>query len=123
MANIAFADHPSAPLAGQYVRQGSKLTGPGTLLLVHRSTTTAAKADTYVLQVHPNGKRTYVSSLWDGPTPGTYALEHRGIRYTVTLTDDAAVLSAGGTGYSSVPPVAKSATIPDSPQTPLDPVP
>lgn len=126
MTNIAPADHPSAPLAGLYTRHGGKLTSTSTavtLLLVHRSTTTAAKADTYVLQVHPNGKRTYVSSLWDSPTPGTYALEHRGIRYTVTLTDDAAVLSAGGTGYSSVPPVADSATIPDSPQTPLDPVP
>ncbi len=123
MANIAPADHTSAPLSGQYARHGGKLTGPVTLLLVHRSTTTAAKADTYVLLVHPNGKRSYVSSLWDSPTPGTYALEHRGIRYTVTLTDDAAVLSAGGTGYSSVPPVAKTATIPDTPQTSLDPVP
>lgn len=125
MANIAHPEQPSDHLTGQYIRQGSKLTGPVTLLLVHRSTTTAAKASTYVLQVHPNGKRTYVSSLWDGPLPGTYALEYRQQRYTVTMTDSIALVGPeqGGTGYSSVPPVAESATIGINPQPPLDPVP
>jgi len=98
LANIAPADHTSATLAGQYTRQGSKLTGPLTLLLVQRGSTTAAKADTYVLLVHPNGKRSYVSSLWDGPSPGTYALEYKGVRYAVTLTDDAAVVAPAQEG-------------------------
>ena len=108
------------PLTGQYVRQGSKLTGPVTLLLVHRTATTKAKASTYVLQVQDDGRRSYVSSLWDSSPPGTYALEYRGIRYAVTLTDDAAMVSAGGTDNSNVPPVAKnsntssdSSTLPD----------
>jgi len=82
----------SDPLTGQYTRQGSKLTGPTTLLLVHRASTTKAKASTYVLLVDPTGKRQYVSSLWDSSPPGTYALEYRGIRYTVTLTADLATV-------------------------------
>ena len=88
-------------MTGEYSRHGGKLTSsttPLTLLLVHRSSTTNAKASTYVLQVHPDGKRSYVSSLWDGPSPGTYALEYRGIRYTVTLTDDAAVVAPAQEG-------------------------
>ena len=98
MANIAPAEQPSAPLTGNYTRYGSKLNGPVDLLMVHRTTTTTAKASTYVLLVHPNGRRSYVSSLWDGPTAGTYALEYRGIRYTVTLTDDAAVVAPAQEG-------------------------
>jgi len=119
LANIASSDH----LTGQYARQGSKLTGPVTLLLVHREATTKAKANTFVLRVQDDGRRSYVSSLWDGPAPGTYALEYRGIRYTVTLTDANAEIGPvqGGTEYSSVPPVAKSATIPDTSRTALDP--
>lgn len=111
-------------LTGQYVRHGSKLTGHCTLLLVHRGTTTTAKAHTFALLVQPDGRRSYVSSLWDGPTPGTYALEYKGIRYAVTLTDSTALVrpEQGGTGYSSVPPVAESATIGINPQTPLDTV-
>ena len=58
--------------------------------MVHRTTTTTAKADTFVLRVYSTGKREYVSSLWDGPTPGTYAIEYMGIRYAVTLTDTTA---------------------------------
>ena len=125
MANIADPEHRSDHLTGQYTRHGGKLTSTTTtLLLVHRAATTKAKASTYVLLVHPTGKRSYVSSLWDSPAPGTYALEYRGIRYTVTLTDEVATVSpsAGGTGYSSVPPVAKTATIGNTSQTLLDPV-
>ncbi len=113
-------------MAGEYTRHGGKLTStttPTTLLLVHRGTTTQAKAHTYVLRVLDDGRRQYVSSLWDGPAPGTYALEYKGIRYAVTLTDADAEIGPvqGGTEYSSVPPVAKSATIPDSSRTALDP--
>lgn len=93
MANIAHPEQPSDHLTGQYARQGSKLTGPVTLLLVQRGSTTPAKASTYVLQVHPNGKRTYVSSLWDSPSPGTYALEYRGTRYALSMTDTLAVVT------------------------------
>lgn len=83
----------SDTLTGQYVRHGSKLTGPHTLLLVRRSTTTTAKAHTFALLVHPDGRRSYVSSVWDGPSTGTYALEYRGTRYTMTLTDGTATLT------------------------------
>ena len=124
MANIPNGHTLPEPLTGQYVRHGSKLNGPVDLLMVHRTTTTTAKADTFVLRVYPDGRRSYVSSLWDGPTPGTFALEYKGIRYAVTLTDSTALVrpEQGGTGYSSVPPVAKTATIGIGLQTPLDPV-
>ncbi len=98
MANIAPPERSSDHLTGQYVRQGSKLTGPVTLLLVHRASTTKAKASTYVLRVADDGKRSYLSSLWDSSPPGTYALEYRGIRYAVTLTDDAATITSGPVG-------------------------
>ena len=98
MANIAPPERSSDHLTGQYIRQGSKLTGPVTLLLVHRAATTKAKADTFVLRVLDDGRRSYVSSLWDGPAPGTYALEYKGIRYTVTLTEDAATVTTGQVG-------------------------
>lgn len=105
MANIGTGTNAGATLAGEYIRHGGKLTSSTsstTLLLVHRTTTTAAKAHTYVLLVHPGGKRSYVSSLWDSSPAGTYALEYRGIRYAVTLTEAAAVItpvtsSTGGT--------------------------
>lgn len=69
--------------------------------MVHRTTTTTAKADTFVLRVYPDGRRSYVSSLWDGPTPGTYALEYKGLRYAVTLTDEAATIT---TAHGGTPP-------------------
>lgn len=88
-------------MTGEYTRHGGKLTSTTTtttLLLVHRTTTTKAKVNTYVLLVHPTGKRSYVSSLWDSPTPGTYALEYKGIRYTVTMTDEAATVAPAQEG-------------------------
>ncbi len=107
MANIERAEQPSAPLAGEYTRHGGKLTStttPTTLLLVHRATTTRAKAHTFALLVHPDGRRTYVISVWDGPSAGTYALEYRGTRYTLTLSDNAAVVApvTSSTGSSNV---------------------
>ena len=110
MQTYATRSTSSDPLTGQYVRQGSKLTGPVTLLLVHREATTKAKANTFVLRVLDDGRRSYVSSLWDGPSPGTYALEYRGIRYTVTLTDANAEIGPvqGGTVNSNVPLVAEN---------------
>jgi hypothetical protein len=36
--------------------------------------------------------------LWDSPLPGTYALEYKGVRYAVTLTDDAAVVAPAQEG-------------------------
>lgn len=92
MANIPKGSTSSDTLTGEYTRHGSKLTGPCTLLLVHRSTTTKAKVDTFALLVHPDGRRSYVSSVWDGPTAGTYALEYAGVRYTLTLSDSTALL-------------------------------
>lgn len=99
MANIANGSTSSHPIAGQYVRHGGKLTSPTTtLLLVTRKGTTPAKAQVYVLRVHPDGKRTYVSSLWEGPFPGHYALEYRGQRYTLTLTDHAGIVAPAQEG-------------------------
>ena len=98
MANIAPPERSSDHLTGQYIRQGSKLTGPVTLLLVHRAATTKAKADTFVLRVLDDGRRSYVSSLWDSSPPGTYALEYRGIRYAVTLTADTATVAPAQVG-------------------------
>jgi hypothetical protein len=92
MANIDPSEQPSAPLTGQYARKGSKLTGPVTLLLVHRAATTKAKASTYVLRVDDSGKRSYISSLWDSSPAGSYAIEYRGIRYVVTLTETLAIV-------------------------------
>lgn len=93
MANIQPPEHPSDPLTGHYSRHGGKLTSSTTtLLLVTRKATTPAKAQVYVLRVHPDGKRTYVSSLWEGPFPGHYALEYGQQRYTLTLTDSTAVV-------------------------------
>ena len=93
MANIPNGSTSSDTLTGEYTRHGGKLSGPVDLLMVHRTTTTAAKVNTFVLRVHHTGRREYVSSLWDGPTPGTYALEYKGLRYTVTLTDTTAVVT------------------------------
>ena len=95
-ANIAPPEHRSDHLTGQYIRHGGKLTSTTTtttLLLVHRAATTKAKAGTYVLLVHPTGKRSYVSSLWDSPSPGTYALEYKGVRYALSMTDTLAVVT------------------------------
>ena len=100
MSNIQPPEHCSDPLTGNYTRHGGKLTSsttPVTLLLVHRTSTTVAKAHTYVLLVHPDGKRAYVSSLWDGPTPGRYALEYKGVRYALSMTDTIAVVTPGVT--------------------------
>ncbi len=125
MPNIQTAEHRSDILAGQYVREGSKLTGPSTLLLVHRAATTKAKAETFVLRVADDGRRSYVSSLWDGPSPGSYALEYRGIRYAVTLTEADAEIGPvqGGTVNSNVPPVVKIDNTPIGSCSPVDPCP
>ena len=98
MANIPQGSTSSDTLTGEYTRHGSKLNGPVDLLMVHRTTTTTAKAQKFVLRVHSTGKREYVSSLWDGPTPGTYALEYKGLRYTVTMTDEVATVTPAHTG-------------------------
>ena len=63
------------------------------MLMVHRTSTTTAKAGTFVLRVHSTGRREYVSSLWDGPAPGIYAIEYKGLRYTVTMTDEVATVT------------------------------
>ena len=90
MTNLKVGGNVPNTLTGKYTRHGSKLNGPVELLIVHRTTTTTAKVSTYVLRVLTGGKREYISSLWNGPSPGTYAMEYKGIRYTLTMTDDAA---------------------------------
>lgn len=98
MANLTVGGNVPNTLTGKYTRHGSKLNGPVELLIVHRTTTTTAKVSTYVLRVLTGGKREYISSLWDGPSPGTYAMEYKGIRYTLTMTDDAANVAPANGG-------------------------
>lgn len=95
MANIRPRGSVPAPLTGTYIRQGSTLTGPVKMLLVHRSSITHAKSSMYLLRVHEDGNRSYVSSLWDTPSPGIYEAEHGGIRYTVTISAEAATFTTG----------------------------
>lgn len=95
MASIHRSGSVPAPLSGTYTRQGSTLTGPFKLILAHRSTITSAKSFLYVLRVHENGRRSYVSSLWETPSPGLYWAEYRGVRYTVTVTEDRVTFRAG----------------------------
>jgi hypothetical protein len=76
-------------LAGKYDREGSRLRGERELLIVTRPAKerTRAKAEEYILEVHPNGKRSYVSSLWATTQDGTYRIEYNRTRYEVNITE------------------------------------
>lgn len=101
MANIETKGGTASPwiLAGVYKREGASLTNDvHQLLVVTRSATTEAKSTSYVLKIHPDGKRTYVSSLWRKDPSPFYELEYRGLRYSMTVTADSAVIApTGGT--------------------------
>jgi hypothetical protein len=76
-------------LAGKYEREGSRLKGERELLIVTRPAKerTRAKAEEYLLEVKPNGSRSYVSSLWRTTEEGVYRIEHNRTRYEVSITD------------------------------------
>lgn len=100
MANIQTdgAKASAWTLAGVYEREGTTFTNDQhKFLVVTRSTTTSAKSGAYVLKIHPDGKRTYVSSLWlKAPSPPLYELEYKGLRYSMTVTDDRVVVVPHG---------------------------
>lgn len=76
------------PFEGSHERNGSKIFIPsGELLLTPRKSTKQSKSKTgiYLLHIDQNGKRKYVSSLWE-KTPDTYEFEYARIRYRLTLT-------------------------------------
>ena len=78
------------PIQGKYNREGSRLTssdGSG-LIITHRTPNPSRpnKAENFLLYVSPEGKKGYVSSLWETSTTGLYKLEHGGTRYTLDLT-------------------------------------
>jgi hypothetical protein len=76
-------------LAGKYKREGSRLKGERELLIVTRPAKerTRAKAEEYILEVHPTGDRSYVSSLWHTNEEGVYRIEYNRTRYEVSITD------------------------------------
>lgn len=76
------------PFEGTYERNGTKIFTPtGELLLTPRKITKQSKAKTamYLLHIDQNGKRRYISSLWE-QCPDIYELEYARIRYRLTLT-------------------------------------
>jgi len=78
MANIA------TQFEGRYTLTNKKLEGKSlTLLKGHRikANQSALKSPIFLLQVLPNGKRKYISSLWPGSSDNTYSFEYGGIRY------------------------------------------
>ena len=80
---------------GTYSRTGSTLQGKTTLLIAQRPPTkvTPNKPETYVLEVHANGKRQYLSSLYPTSTVGQYRMEKGGTWYLVDLAPDVASIT------------------------------
>jgi len=79
MANIS--------LIGKHPRLTRKKIdlGTGTLLIAQREKTTKAKAPHYILYIAPNGRRTYLSSIWHISSM-LYAFEYGGTRYNIQFT-------------------------------------
>jgi len=78
MANIA------TQFEGRYILTNKKLEGKSlTLLKGHRTKAkqSAQKSPIFLLQVLPNGKRKYISSLFPGASDNTYTFEYGGIRF------------------------------------------
>ena len=74
----------SKRIEGVYLLKDKKLQGAHiTLLKGHRTKTTSShiKTPLFLLEVLPNGKRKYISSLWPGSSDNTYSFEYGGIRY------------------------------------------
>jgi hypothetical protein len=78
------------PIQGSYNREGSRLTssdGSG-LIITHRTPdpTKPNKAENFLLYVTSEGRKDYVSSLWETTTTGLYSFEYGGTRYSLDLT-------------------------------------
>ena len=91
MANIS--------LIGKHPRLTRKKIdlGTGTLLIAQREKTTKAKAPHYILHIDPDGRRTYISSLWD-MSGMMYAFEYGGIRYNIQFTPTYATIVKSNSG-------------------------
>ena len=65
------------------------MKGERELLIVTRPAKerTRAKSEEYILEVHPKGNRSYVSSLWHTNEEGVYRIEYNRTRYEVSITD------------------------------------
>jgi len=77
-------------LPGRYNRTGSRLTredGTG-LIITHRKKdpNRPNKAENFLLYVSSEGRKGYVSSLWETTTTGLYSFEYGGTRYNLDLT-------------------------------------
>lgn len=72
-------------IEGTYTLEGANLYSPSINLLKvirPKEKQTPTKTTTYLLSVDQDtGRRTYVSSLWEGATSSTYKLEYNGVRY------------------------------------------
>jgi hypothetical protein len=80
---------------GTHDRNGSRIyTQPDQLLIAERPApkTSNAKSTQYLLRINAQGKRQYVSSLWE-QAPNVYELEYGRIRYRLTLKDTAAIFT------------------------------
>jgi hypothetical protein len=75
----------SLRIEGTYTLEGRNLQSASlNLLKVSRpkEKQTPTKTQSYLLAVDGGtGRRTYVSSLWEGATSSTYKLEYNGVRY------------------------------------------
>lgn len=76
-------------LAGRYEREGSRLRGEREFIIAKRpaSERTRAKSREYLLEVKPNGSRSYVSSLWPTTDEDVFAIEFQRTRYKVHIAE------------------------------------
>lgn len=77
------------PLQGYFQKEGGVLKGKRgfDLLIRNRSAnqTTVSKTAQFLLKVDGDGKRQYISSLWQTRRAGVHEFEYRGVRYSVDL--------------------------------------
>lgn len=96
MVNLQSEPDPANRITGNYSRTGRKLTNDRTTLLLctrQAGQVTESKAPTYLLRVSPDGKRSYLSSLYSTQTPQVYHMEVKGVRYTVQLDTEQATIT------------------------------
>lgn len=84
------------PLSGIYARQDKyfrkiidKTLDANGLMICQRQSTTSTKPSLFVLYIHPDGSRTYLSSLYPrGLDPGSYWFDYDGVKYTLKTEGD-----------------------------------
>jgi hypothetical protein len=86
----------SLRIEGTYTLEGRNLQSASlNLLKVSRpkDKQTPTKTQSYLLAVDGDtGRRTYVSSLWEGATSSTYKLEYNGVRYIYQEGEEVATI-------------------------------